>query len=343
MQIKDQTCLENLNNTLVQLAKNNEKIVFIGEDIKEPYGGAFKVEKGLSEMFPDRVISTPISEESFMGFAAGLSMRGYIPIVDLMFSDFMTLSMDMVINFISKYPQMYGRPLPLKMVIRSANGGYRGYGATHSQSMQKFFLGIPNVYVYEMSPFHDNQKVFNTMFLKNKACIFFEEKLMYGVKMNTNSPNKLFNTQYMGENDNWAHLYMESKNPDITIICSGGMSKMCLNAGEKLLLDYEIETEIFVPSQLYPCEISDILKHINNSKNILVVEESTAGATWGSHVLEMINNLSDDFNSLKKVKLLSSDDYVIPSYKNFENNILINEEKITTTILDIIKQNDLLS
>ena len=335
MSDKEQTCLENLRDALVNMAKADEKIVFLGEDIKDSYGGSFKVEKGLSTMFPDRVISTPISEEGFTGFASGLAMRGYKPVVDLMFSDFMTLTLDMVINFLSKYPQMYGRELPLQIVIRSANGGYRGYGATHSQSMQKFFFGIPNVFVFEMSPFHDNEQVFKRMFSKNKACIFFEEKIMYGSKMYLNSSNNIFNLDYIGEDKNWAHLSIGKCTSDIAIICPGGMSKMCLNASEKLLLDYEMESEVFIPSQLYPCEISDILKSLKNAKNILVVEESTSGAAWGSCVLEAINNVLDNIDG--KIKLLSSKNSIIPSYKKLEEKVLIGEQDIINSAVEFLE------
>lgn len=330
-----QTCLENLNHALIDLAKQDEKIIFLGEDIKEPYGGAFKVEKNFSTLFPDRVISTPISEEGFSGFAAGLAIQGYKPIVDFMFSDFMTLSFDMIINFLSKYPQMYGRNLPLSMVLRSANGGYRGYGATHSQSMQKFFMGIPNIYVFEMSPFHDNKLVFEQMFAKNKTCIFFEEKKLYNTPVYINNEQNIFKLTHLGKGKNWAHLSTGASTPACTILCPGGITPLVLGAAEELLLNYEIETDILVPSQLYPCEMLDIMHILQASQHILVVEESTPGINFGSHILEELSKLAEDKTLLSKIKLLSSRNSVIPANINLEKQILVGQQDILDAVLAI--------
>ena len=286
--LNNQTCLENLNAAMVDLARKDEKVIFIGEDIKAPYNGAYKVEKGLYELCPDRVISTPISEESFTGLASGLSMCGYKPIVDFMFSDFMTLGFDMILNFCSKYPDMYGRELKFPMIIRSANGGYRGYGATHSQSMQKYFMGIPNAFIY-----------------------------------------------YIGENDNWAYISTQSCKADVAIITTGGLSNTAINSALELLTDYEIEAEIFIPSQLYPVEISQIIDKLIKISNVVIIEEGTYGANWGSEILAELQKLMNGKNLIEKINLLSSDAKIIPANTKLENQVLINKEKIVNLILSL--------
>ncbi len=333
--LNNQTCLENLNAAMVDLARKDEKVIFIGEDIKAPYNGAYKVEKGLYELCPDRVISTPISEESFTGLASGLSMCGYKPIVDFMFSDFMTLGFDMILNFCSKYPDMYGRELKFPMIIRSANGGYRGYGATHSQSMQKYFMGIPNAFIYEMSPYHDNTKVFNRMFDKNKLCIFFEEKSVYNQKMYKLDNTGIFKLDYIGENDNWAYISTQSCKADVAIITTGGLSNTAINSALELLTDYEIEAEIFIPSQLYPVEISQIIDKLIKISNVVIIEEGTYGANWGSEILAELQKLMNGKNLIEKINLLSSDAKIIPANTKLENQVLINKEKIVNLILSL--------
>ena len=330
--LNNQTCLENLNTAMLDLASNDEKVIFIGEDIKAPYNGAYKVEKGLSELCPNRVISTPISEESFTGLASGLAMSGYKPIVDFMFSDFMTLGFDMILNFCSKYPDMYGRELKLPMIIRSANGGYRGYGATHSQSMQKYFMGIPNVFVYEMTPYHDNKKVFELMFNKNKLCMFFEEKTLYTQKMFKPDKDEIFKLDYIGDNDNWAYISTGSNRSDVSIISTGGLSDVALDSALELLTDYEIEAEIFIPSQLYPVEISQIIDRLIKTSNVVIIEEGTYGANWGSVVLSELQKLQQGKNLIEKINLLSSKAQAIPANTKFENQVLINKEKIVNLI-----------
>ncbi len=333
--LNNTTCLENLNAAMLDLARSDEKIIFIGEDIKAPYNGAYKVEKGLSELCPDRVISTPISEESFTGFAAGLAMSGYKPIVDFMFSDFMTLGFDMILNFCSKYPDMYGVELKLPMIIRSANGGYRGYGATHSQSMQKYFMGINNVFVFEMSPYHDNKKVFEQMLNKNKLCMFFEEKSAYNQKMFKTDEENLFKVETLKEDENWAHISTDSNRCDVSIITTGGLSSMVLDCALELLVDYEIEAEIFIPSQLYPCQMSSVFEKLKKTSNVVVIEECNYGANWGSVVLSELQKLQQGKNLIEKINLLSSNPRSIPANTKLENRVLINKEKIVELIANL--------
>ena len=90
--------VESLNKSLHHLMQNDEKVIVLGEDVLDPYGGAFKVTKGLSTSFPNRVLTTPISEAAITGFSTGLAMRGFKPIVEIMFGDFITLIADQIIN-----------------------------------------------------------------------------------------------------------------------------------------------------------------------------------------------------------------------------------------------------
>src|SRR4030042_6352735 len=95
--------LESLNSSLRQAFLDNDQVYLLGEDILDPYGGAFKVSRGLSTQFPDRVLTTPISEAGFVGVAAGMAIRGLRPVVELMFGDFVTLIADQMANHISKF------------------------------------------------------------------------------------------------------------------------------------------------------------------------------------------------------------------------------------------------
>ena len=101
------TVLSSLNNALHHMMQEDSRVVLIGEDLLDPYGGAFKVAKGLSSAFPDRVLTSPISEAGFTGVAAGMAMRGLRPIVEIMFGDFLMLAGDQLLNHISKYAWMY--------------------------------------------------------------------------------------------------------------------------------------------------------------------------------------------------------------------------------------------
>ena len=142
-----QSVLKSLNSALHQAFADNEKVYLLGEDILDPYGGAFKVTRGLSTNFPDRVLTTPISEAGIVGVAAGMALRGLRPVVEIMFGDFITLIADQLINHIAKFRWMYNDQVSLPMVVRTPMGGRRGYGPTHSQTLEKLFLGVPGLRV----------------------------------------------------------------------------------------------------------------------------------------------------------------------------------------------------
>lgn len=325
----------NLQKTIQKLMNEDEKIIFLGEDVKDPYGGAFKISKGLSDKFPERVINTPISEEGFVNMATGMSLMGFKPIVDMMFSDFSTLAFDPLINFASKSVSMYGKRLKLSMIIRTANGGYRGYGATHSQSMQKFFMGVQNLNIYELTPFHNNYDVFLRMFKEQEPCIFFEEKIIYSqYGKNEIESSDLFNHDYTGEENNWAVSSIDKKEADIVLITHGGLSFMCLEVMEQLIVEAEIEVKLLVPSKLYPFDLSEIEEQFEYGQKVLIVEESTKGGSWGESLAYKLMYHLRHKNIV--VEVLSSDDEIIPASSHYEHKVLVGKEDIYLKVLEII-------
>ena len=114
--------LESLNKSLNTILKKNKDVVLIGEDLLDPYGGAFKVSKGLSKAYPNQVISTPISEAGIVGAATGMAMQGLKPIVEIMFGDFISLAADQIINHATKYNWMYNSKIKVPLIIRTPVG-----------------------------------------------------------------------------------------------------------------------------------------------------------------------------------------------------------------------------
>ena len=141
------TVLSSLNEALHAAMSDSPFVVFMGEDVLDPYGGAFKVSKGLSTAFPDRVFPTPISEAGIAAIATGMALRGYRPVAEVMFGDFLFLAADQLVNHAAKYRWMYGEKVTVPLVFRAPMGGRRGYGPTHSQTLEKHFLGVPGLWV----------------------------------------------------------------------------------------------------------------------------------------------------------------------------------------------------
>ena len=144
-----------LNEALHELFATREDVYLLGEDVLDPYGGAFKVARGLSDRWPERVLTTPVSEASLFGLAAGMAIRGYRPILEIMFGDFIALGFDQIVNGISKFREMYDDQVTVPLVVRTPMGGGRGYGPTHSQSLEKLLLGVPNIVVVAASECHE--------------------------------------------------------------------------------------------------------------------------------------------------------------------------------------------
>ena len=131
--------------------EQDPRVVLIGEDIESPYGGAFKATKGLSNAFPGRVRNTPISEALIVGLGNGLALAGMRPVCEIMFGDFLTLAADQWLNHAAKFRYMYNEQVHVPLILRTPMGGRRGYGPTHSQSIEKHFLGVPGTRVLAMN------------------------------------------------------------------------------------------------------------------------------------------------------------------------------------------------
>ena len=135
--------LESINQGLHGMMAADARVIVLGEDILDPYGGAFKVTKGLSSAYPDRVLTTPISEAAIVGLASGLALRGLRPVAEIMFGDFLFLAGDQLTNHAAKFQWMFNDQVRVPMVVRAPMGARRGYGPTHSQSIEKHVMGVP--------------------------------------------------------------------------------------------------------------------------------------------------------------------------------------------------------
>ncbi|NJO38774.1 MAG: alpha-ketoacid dehydrogenase subunit beta, partial [Rhizobiales bacterium] len=172
--------VETLNQALFELFESDPDLHLLGEDVLDPYGGAFKVTKGLSTRFPNRVLTTPISEACIVGVATGLAIRGRPAIVEIMFGDFLCLAMDQLLNHASKLAWVYDDQIKVPLIVRTPMGGKRGYGATHSQSLEKHFCGMPGLAVLAVHPFGDPGDVLRKAYRLGAPALVIENKTMYG-------------------------------------------------------------------------------------------------------------------------------------------------------------------
>jgi pyruvate/2-oxoglutarate/acetoin dehydrogenase E1 component len=327
---------ENLNLALRELLAGNPNAYIFGEDIIDPYGGAFKVTRGLSERFPDRVLSTPLSEGGIVGVAAGLALAGDTAVAEIMFGDFVGLAFDQIANFASKSVSMYGHPQSLRLLVRCPTGGGRGYGPTHSQSLQKHFIGFPGLSLFEVSPFHDNRAYLPQILSHGEPAILFEDKVMYGEQMFFDGTvDDLFSYDIVGSDV--ARVFVQDPDTfDCVLICPGGVSHRALSAVRRLLLQEEIACQILVPYRLYPFDLTPLLPALRRASLVCVAEESTAGGTWGAEVAERIYRAL--FGELRRpIRLVSSLDSIIPAATHLERAVLLQDDTIRQAIAESVR------
>ncbi|MER6000708.1 transketolase C-terminal domain-containing protein [Nonomuraea angiospora] len=329
---------ENLNRALHGLLEDDPSVYVLGEDLLDPYGGAFKITKGLSTRFPGRVLTTPLSEGAIVGAASGLALAGGKAVVEIMFADFVALAFDQILNFAGKSVTMYGTRVPLPLVIRCPSGGHRGYGPTHSQSPQKHFIGIPGLSLFEMSPFHDNRAVLDRMLALGEPCLLFEDKVLYTRWMY--EVDELFTWELV---DDVAVVRLDTGGPggldipsgdlDYVLITPGGVAHRALAAMRTLLLDHDLTGVLMVPSRLYPFDPSELLPLLGRAPLVCVAEDGSAGGTWGDHVAADLHTRL--WGRLRRpVRLVSSADSVIPTAAHLEREVLVQDSTIRRAVLE---------
>ncbi|MGD8732711.1 MAG: hypothetical protein PVH92_12595, partial [Anaerolineales bacterium] len=176
--------LESLNSGLRRCLEQSSQVYLLGEDLLDPYGGAFKVTRGLSSEYPERVLTTPVSEAGIVGVGVGMAMRGYLPVVEIMFGDFLTLAADQILNHAAKFRWISGGEVKVPIVIRSPMGGRRGYGPTHSQTLEKHFLGMPGLRTLAINAVGDPGKVIQAAVLDDvEPVLLIENKVLYAQEL----------------------------------------------------------------------------------------------------------------------------------------------------------------
>lgn len=288
--MRSHSVLASLNGALHRMMSADQRVVLLGEDLLDPYGGAFKVTHGLSTAFPDRVFTTPISEAGFTGVAVGMAMRGLLPIVEIMFGDFLMLAADQLLNHATKYAWMYDDRVRVPLVVRAPMGARRGYGPTHSQSIEKHFLGMPGLVVVAASPYHDPGALLEHAVLHDpRPVLFVENKLMYARPLQLAAASgRLGDLAVRSSGDAYPTICLslgDFSSCDLTIVTYGGMAELAVAAAEQLLIEHEIEAEVVIVSALAPLDLDPIAEALERSGRLLVCEEATPVASWGSELV----------------------------------------------------------
>ncbi len=324
--------VHSINKSLEKMLENDKQILVFGEDLVDPYGGAFKATKGLSTKFPDRVFNMPISELSITGFGIGLSIAGYKPIIEIMFGDFITLAADQIINHLSKFHYMLDDQKPRSFIMRTPMGGGRGYGPTHSQSLEKIFFGIPGINILAINPFLDVANLYEKAIDSQIPSIIIENKLLYSEE-----------NQLLKNKDKIKHTkdYFPSSriinNPkeeiDITILSYGRMAKICYDVTERLYEEERLNSELVVPSLISPFNSETVKESVSKTKILITVEEGYVNFGYGS---EVISKLQSElmFKSLQ----IGLGDHIIYNSRILEDKVLPTSDSIYHKLISFLSE-----
>jgi acetoin:2,6-dichlorophenolindophenol oxidoreductase subunit beta len=312
--------------------------VVLGEDVLDPYGGAFKVTKGLSTRFPGRVLTTPISEASIAGVAVGMALRGMHPIAEFMFGDFITLASDQIVNHAAKYIGMYNDQIRLSMVLRTPVGGGRGYGPTHSQSLEKMFLGLPMFHILAPSHFVHPGEVLIQAISGGYPALFIENKLLYPelLKLET-QVGSITRTVCVDQHDYPVAVlsnFPDNRQADIAIVAYGGISRL-LGLILNQLAGEEIWIKACLPVSLSPLPSQLLQAMTEGIRKILVIEEASPLFGWSSEVCTALYEAHAGKLDGPILRIGAANS-VIPASKPLEEQVLVSEEKILSAVFEVM-------
>ena len=295
-----------LRETLAAELRRDPSVFLMGEDIGV-YGGAFGVTRGLLDEFgPARVRDTPISEQALTGIAIGAAVAGQRPVIEIMFMDFITLAVDQLVNMAAKLHPIYGQPCPL--VIRTPPGGGRGYGATHSQSLERLFACVPGIKIAAPSNAADASGLLQTAIRDNNPVLFLEHKLLY--------PQRFEVEDELPQPIPFGFAKVAREGDDLTLIAWSHMTSVAHYAAAKLAAE-GIEAEVIDLLTLNPLDTETLVESAKRTGRVIVLEEGPKTGGFAAEIAAQIMESAHDYLE-KPVRRLAGADFPIPSAKNLE-------------------------
>ena len=319
--------LDAIKEAILQGMELDPDVFMIGEDIGV-YGGAFGLTLGLLEKFgPDRIIDTPISEQAIVGMAIGAALMGKKPIVEIMFSDFLLLTMEQIANQAAKIHYMFGGKASVPLVIRAPGGGGTGAAAQHSQSLEALLMHIPGIKLVMPSTPLDAKGLLASAIADPNPVIYLEHKLLYK-KVKGEVPEGRYEIP-LGKAD------IKRKGKDITVVATSLMVHKALDAAEKLE-DEGISVEVIDPRTIKPLDLDTIIESVKKTGRVLLLEEACYTGGFTSFLASEISLKAFDWLDCPVARVTGLDS-PIPYSKVLEDVIIPGEARIEEGIREVLK------
>lgn len=279
------TYVEGIRQALAEEMERDERVFLLGEDIG-PHGGVFTATKGLLEKFgPKRVRQTPISEAAIIGAAGGASLLGTRPVAEIMYSNFITIGMDQIVNHIAKLRYMSGGQVTLPLVIRTQGGGGRGKGPTHSDSIESWFFHTPGLKVVMPATVYDVKGLLKSSIRDDNPVIFLEHAMLYNTKGEV--PDGEY-TVPLGQAE------VKRTGSDITIVATSFMVLRSLEVA-KALEEEGISAEVIDLRTIVPLDIDTVVQSVVKTGRLVVVHEAARRGGIGGEIASLIVEKAFDY------------------------------------------------
>lgn len=303
----------------------DKRVILYGEDVAE-HGGAFAATAGLIETFGrERVFNSPISEATICGSAVGMAMTGLRPVIELMYIDFILMSMDQLGNQAAKNKYMFGGKAVIPMVCRTTIGGGKGYAGQHSQSLEAIATQIPGLKVVAPSTPADAKGLLKTSIRDDNPVIFIEHQLLYG------------NRDVVPAGDHLVPLgkaAIRRQGSDVTILSYSYMAIVAEKAAE-LLAQKGISAEVIDLRSLIPMDTETIVESVKKTNNAAIVMQAPGTGCFGEHIAFEIQKLAFDYLDAP-IELIASCDCPPPMAPTLEKEFMPNPEKVCDRIVAML-------
>ena len=323
--LREITFREAIREALMEEMERQAGMVIIGEDLL-PGGGTFGVHAGFGERFGERMFESPISESAIVGVALGAAMTGGPAVAEIMYSDFLAVCMDEIVNQAAKIRYMTGGQARVPLVIRSPIGMTKGIAAQHSQSLEAWFAHIPGLRVAMPATPADAKGLLKTALRGEDPVVFLEPKLLYGTKgLVSDDPDLLIP---LGQ------ASVAREGADLTIVATGLMVSRTLLAATRLQ-EAGISVEVIDPRTVSPIDWTTIFASVEKTGRLLVVNEATLVCSVASEIAATVGERR--FSSLDgPVRRLGSPFVPKPSTPGLEKLAYPSVEQIVGTALEMM-------
>jgi pyruvate/2-oxoglutarate/acetoin dehydrogenase E1 component len=297
----------------------DERVIFFGEDVAIA-GGVFATTQGLYEKYgPERVFDTPISELALAGAAFGSAVTGLRPVIEIMFGDFLTLAMDMLVNQASKYWFLTQEQVSVPLVIRSVVGAGGRFGAIHSQMPASWFMGVPGLKIVAPSTPADAKRLLKGAIRDDNPVLFFEHKRLYALEGEVDGA-----VGGLGE----AAVVREGS--DVTLVTAMKSVHDALEAAERLEQE-RLSVEVIDLRTLRPIDVETVLASVRKTNRLVVVEEGPLTGGWAGEVLACVTEQALGY--LDDAWRIATPNTPIPYSPPLEDAFLPEADRIVSEIL----------